>query len=280
MAENNARDKNTDIARVITITSGDKEVGKTSLAVSFAIVLAKLGNRVTLLDMDPSTTGINMLMGINPDHDLGHILNEGKSLDSVITSTSYNVDVIRGISGDDSLTDLSEQQKENLSKAMGELCHSNDYIIIDTKAGESHAATILTKAADEAIVVTTTKPDAVVEAYAAIKLIKQNTPDMTIHLIVNKAENENEATATMNRLEKIAEQFKLGHLEEDGFIPLDNSVMKAVAHQQPFVIYDPASVASQALTGITNIIINRHTSPISYVPGQQDGFFVRLKREL
>ncbi len=280
MVKNNPGDKKTDIARVIAITSGDKEVGKTSIAVSFAIVLANLGNRVTLLDMNPSSTGVNMLMNIEPEHNLGHILNEGKSLDSVITRTPYSVGVIHGMSRDDSLTDLSEQQKENLSKAMGELCHSNDYIIIDTKAGESHAATILTKAADEVIVVTTTKPDAVVDAYAAIKLIKQNTPDMITHLIINKAESEKAATATMNRLEKIAEQFMHGHLEDDGFIPLDNSVMKAEAHHQPFVIYDPAGVASQALTGITNIIINRHTSPISYVKGQQDGFFVRLKRDL
>lgn len=279
MSPKPGKDK-TSIARVIAITSGRKGAGKTNIAVSFAIVLADLGNRVTLLDLDPGTAGVNMLMDIKPEYDIGNIINDGKSLESVITRTSYNVDVIHGISGDDSFTNLSEQQKENLAKAMGDLCRNNDYIIIDTKAGESHSTTTFTTAADEVIVVTTTDPEIVVDAYASIKLIKQHAPDMIIHLIVNRAENQNTAMATMNRMESIAKQFIHGHLEEDGYLPMDNSVMKAEAHHQPFVAYDPSSTASRSLIGITNVIINMHTSPLSYVQGEQDGFFVRLMNKL
>ncbi|MDH5436355.1 MAG: P-loop NTPase [Gammaproteobacteria bacterium] len=270
----------TEIARVIAVTSGRKGMGKTNIAVSFAIILAELGNRVTLIDIDPGVAGVNMLMDIKPEYNISHILNEGKPLQSVIMHTPYRVDVLSGVSGGGALLGLSEPQKENLFKLMDFLCHSNDYIVIDTKAGVSEDSEILTKAADEVIVITTTEPEAILDAYATIKLIKQNSPDIVIHLVVNRAESEKEAAATIKKMGSIAEQFIHGHLEDDGYLPMDSSVMKAEAHRKPFVIYDPASASTRALQGITNAIINKHTSPLSYVHGEKDGFFVRLKRGL
>lgn len=280
MAQKPITEDKTSIARVIAVTSGRKGVGKTNIAASFAVVLAKLGNHVTLIDMDLGTVCANMLMDITPEHDIGDVINESKSLDSVITRTPYNVDVINGISGDDSLKNLSEQQQENIVKVADSLCHNNNYIIIDTKAGASYNTTVFTSTADEVIVVTTTDPEAVVDAYAAIKLIKQSSPQMVIHLIINMAKSENDAMTTMERIESIAKQFMDGHFEEDGYIPMDKSVVEAETHHQPFVVYDPASTASRALTGITNIITNMHTSPLYYESGEQNAFFVRLISKL
>ncbi|MDH5191527.1 MAG: AAA family ATPase [Gammaproteobacteria bacterium] len=270
----------TEIARVIAVTSGRKGMGKTNIAVSFAIVLAELGNRVTLIDMDPGVAGVNMLMDIKPEYNIGNVINDGKPVQSAITHTAYRVDILPGISADNALVGLSETQKENLFKAADSLCHNNDYIIIDTKAGESKDSEIVMQAADEVIVITTTDPEAVMDAYATIKLIKQGSPDIIIHLVINRAESEKAAINTMRKVGSIVEQFIHGQLEDDGYLPTDNAVMKAEAHNKPFVVYDPASVATQALKGITNAIINKHTSPLTYVRGEKEGFFVRLKNRL
>src|SRR6185295_14353573 len=60
--------------RTIAITGGKGGVGKSNVAVNVAIELAESGWRVTLLDADLALANADVLMGINPQFHLGHVL--------------------------------------------------------------------------------------------------------------------------------------------------------------------------------------------------------------
>jgi len=263
-------------ARVIAVTSGKGGVGKTNIAVSLSLALADLGNKVTLVDMDLGLGNVNTIMKLNPESDLGDVINGTKELEAIIIKTTHGLNVVPGVSGDEHLANLRDDQKEKLVKAMEKLCKNNDYVIIDTGAGISHNTTIFTTTADEAIVITTPEPTAMMDSYAAIKIIKNKAPDIVIHLIVNMTRSEKEALATMQKMESMAQHFIHGHLEEDGYVPMDNQVMDAVRHRQPFILYNPSCDASMALVGIANVLTNFHTSPHGQVRVEKESFFNRL----
>lgn len=271
-----ASDKKTKTARVIAVTSGKGGVGKTNIAVSLSLILAKLGNKTTLIDMDLGLGNVNTIMKLVPESDLRDVINGTKELESIIIKTTHGLDVVPGVSGDEHIANLSNGQKEKLVKTMEKLCKGNDYVIIDTGAGISHNTTVFTTTADEVIVITTPEPTAMMDAYAAIKVIKKKAPEIVIHLLVNMARNEREAIATMKKMVSIVKHFIHAHIEEGGYVPMDNKVMDAVRNRQPFILYDKTCDASMALISFANVITNMHRSPHRQIRNRSEGFFTRL----
>ena len=280
MADSQKRQGKKPGARVIAVTSGRGGVGKTNFSASLSIVLAELGNSVTLLDMDLGQTNVSMLLDIKPEYNLDDIVSGNKGIDAISVTTQYGVRIVRGASGDEVLAELDDEKKKKLVNAMERLCIANDYVIIDTGAGYSKNTGIFTESADEVIVVTTPGATSMMDAYAAIKLMKQHVPDMFIHLVVNMARGEQEARNAISKLQSMASHFIHGRLEEDGFIPMDDKVKDAVKHHTPFIIYDPACFASLALTRIANTITNMHTSPSGHIHDRKETFYSRLLHAL
>ena len=62
------------MAAVVAITSGKGGVGKTSVTVNVALSLARLGHRVGVLDADFGLGNIDVMLGLTPEHHIGHLL--------------------------------------------------------------------------------------------------------------------------------------------------------------------------------------------------------------
>lgn len=70
--------------RVIAITSGKGGVGKTNFAVNLGIALAQTGNRVTLIDADLGLANVDVILGMVPQFNLGHVIVGEKQISEVI----------------------------------------------------------------------------------------------------------------------------------------------------------------------------------------------------
>jgi len=241
--------------KTIAITSGKGGVGKTSVAVSLAIALAKRNYSVTLLDADLGLANVNVVLGIIPKYNLYHVIKGKKKLEEIIIDVPEGIKIIAGASGFHQLANLDVKQREYFIKALSEL-NDDDYMIIDTGAGISQNVLSFLVASDEVIVVTTPEPTAITDAYGTIKAIAANDPDKTVKLLVNRAQTVTEAKKVAQRVINIAGQFLNIKVDNLGFIFDDLYVGKSIRNQKPFIVSYPKSKASTCIEIIADRVAN------------------------
>ncbi len=242
--------------RTIAITSGKGGVGKTSIAVSLAIAMAKGGASVTLLDADLGLANINVILGIIPKYNLYHVIKGKKKLSDIVIPVPEGIKIIAGASGFHQLANLEQKQRATFIESVAEL-DEDDFMIIDTGAGISQNVLSFLIASDEVIVVTTPEPTAITDAYGIIKSIASQTPDKLIKIIVNRVQSVAEGNRVAQRVINIAGQFLNIKVENLGFIFDDMYVSKSVRNQKPFIVSYPKSKASGCVSIIADRISNK-----------------------
>ncbi len=243
--------------RTIAVTSGKGGVGKTSLAVSLAIALARGNASVTLLDADLGLANINVILGIIPKFNLYHVIKGKKSLKEIVIEVPEGIKIIAGASGFHQLANLDIKQRKRFIDEISELS-GDDYMIIDTGAGVSQNVLSFINAADEVIVVTTPEPTAITDAYGIIKSIATQSNDKIIKLIVNRSQTAAEGRRVAQRIINIAGQFLNIKVENLGFVFEDPNVPKSVRSQKPFYVGYPRTKASGCVSVISNKIANKN----------------------
>lgn len=239
-------------ARTIAVTSGKGGVGKTNFTTNLALLLAQARRRVIVVDADLGLANIHVVMGISPTYHLEHVLRGEKTLQEILISTPGGVQIIAGGSGITELANLDHAQRTRFIESLSELDHLADTILVDTGAGLSQNVMGFVLAADEVIVITTPEPTSLADAYATIKVVSRENPGTRLHLVVNMATSEAEASAVYERLSLVARQFL--HIEPDylGYLPQDATVSRAVRAQQPFTQFSPGSPVARALSQIVD----------------------------
>src|SRR5688572_2823429 len=187
-------------ATVVAITSGKGGVGKSNVAVNLAITLAGAGKRVTLLDADLGLANADVLCNVDLRTNLSHVIARKKELSDVLVKAPGGFNLIGGASGLARMADLTDDDRQRLVDALGELEQQADVILIDTGAGISPNVLSFTRAADHVLVVTTPEPTAITDAYAVIKVISRDGTDRRLSLLVNQARSPAEARVVYERI--------------------------------------------------------------------------------
>ncbi|PIE04681.1 MAG: ATP-binding protein [Spirochaetales bacterium] len=239
--------------RIIAIASGKGGVGKTNAAINMAIAYTNIGKKVLVLDADLGLANVNVVMGVIPKFNLYHVIRKQKQMKDIILDTPYGVQIVAGASGFSRIANLSEEERKNFVSELTALVDA-DIIIIDTSAGVSSNVLAFVEAADEAIIVTTPEPTAITDAYGIIKIISTEIDDLDLglKLVVNRVSSVTEAKKVAQRVINITGQFLNVKVDYLGFVYDDPAVAVAVRKQQPFLITDPRSRASQCIQHIVN----------------------------
>ena len=195
------------IARTITVTSGKGGVGKTSLVANLAICLAQAGQRVIILDADLGLANIDVVFGIRPKYNLMDVINGDMDIDNIMVSGPYGIQIIAGGSGVMELADLDNEKAERLFNQLRFLEDKTDFLLIDTGAGISKSVISFCQAADQVVVITTTEPTSLVDAFGIIKVLSNKRPDAYVSALVNKVDDLEEGNQIYNRLSKVAKEY-------------------------------------------------------------------------
>lgn len=238
-------------SKVITITSGKGGVGKSNFSLNLALYFASIGKKVIIIDADFGCANIEVLFGIRPEYSFQHIIKGEKNISEIIMETRFGISFISGGSGFKSLSNLTEREVNYFIEQFEYLDNIFDIIIIDTGSGISRNVTNFAKASDQVIIVTTPEPTSFTDAYAFMKVISENQTDLPpMNLVVNKAENYFEAINVYNKLSIVSNKFLNLKLNNLGYIPLDNNLVKAVKKQEPVILAYPDSKFSEYIKNI------------------------------
>lgn len=232
MLENQLNLNSSRKAKVIAIASGKGGVGKTSLTLNMARVLAKYGKRVLVLDADLGLGNVDIQLGINPDKDLSHVIAGRARLRDVIAQTELGFDIIPGRSGSETLPFLTNMERHNVVRELTEITNDYDYVFLDIAAGVGDEILVFARFADYTALIATPDPSSITDAYAVIKMLKVRHDITNCKIIVNQAASEVDALRTYEKLKVATERFLQINTPLIGYITQDTNYMTAVRMQK------------------------------------------------
>ncbi|WP_017185288.1 MinD/ParA family protein [Alkalibacillus haloalkaliphilus] len=247
-------------AHTIAVFSGKGGVGKSNFALNFSIALGKQGKRVLIFDLDIGMGNIDILLGLQPKYSLSTMLEKNLQISDIIEEGTHGISYIAGGTGLSDFFHLDQTKYDYFIQQLQIVASTYDYIIFDLGAGMSEEHLAFIQAADESIVVTTTEPTSITDAYAAMKrlIVHSNRDYIKISLLVNRAQSEQEAQIAFTKLESVVTKFLYYKLNFIGFILDDRLVVEAVKKQIPYYIFNERGKAKKSLD---HVITNYTNEP-------------------
>ncbi len=233
--------------RVIAITSGKGGVGKTNISANLAVIAARNGSRVLILDADLGLANVEIIFGLKPRYHMGHLLDASASVEEILASGPHGVRVLPAGSGIQGLTRLDDAQKLRLMTALDYIEDAFDIILIDSSAGIGDNVLFFVGGAQEAVLVVTVEPTSLTDAYAAVKVLSQQAGVRNFNVIVNTAPSEPAAREIFEKLTSVTSRFLNARVKYLGSLPRDENMHRAIMAQRPLVDLFPQSPSSRAL---------------------------------
>ncbi len=240
--------------QVLSVSSGKGGVGKTTVVANLAVALAQAGRRVVVLDADLGLGNLDVLLGLVPRWTLQHVLSGAKTLSEIMLEGPAGIRIIPAGSGIPSLTRLSGDQRLALHTAMEPLAGSMDVLLIDTAAGISSNVTFFAAAAQEILVVISSDPASLTDAYALIKILSTQHRERRFRVLVNMARHAAEAVHVFRKLDVAADRFLTVSVDYVGWIPIDDYVPLAVSQQRAVLDRYPQAPSSRAFVRLAQQI--------------------------
>ena len=262
--------------RSIAVVSGKGGVGKSNFSMNFASLLVKEGKKVVIVDMDIGMGNIHILIGKTVQVSLTDYLEGNSLLDDVIYEGPNGLKYISGGSGMTSIVEWSPAMFNKLVEAFQFLQTQFDYILFDMGAGATSWSLQLLTSVDEIIVISTTEPTSIMDAYSMMKYIHLKDSDKTFYLLCNRVFNREEGEETLDRLQSVMQRFLSKEVIKLGSLPEDPVVRKSVKEQVPFTTLYPDAPISKTMQRIVLRFIQQSTAEV-HPEEEKKGFIVKLK---
>jgi flagellar biosynthesis protein FlhG len=263
--------------RVIGVTSGKGGVGKTNISANLAVLAAKRGKRVLVLDADLGLANVEIIFGVKPRYHMGDLLDGHLGIDDVLIEGPYGIKILSAGSGVQSLTQLDESRKMQLIAALDPVEDRFDLVIVDSGAGIGDNVLFFVGAAQEALLVVSPEPTSLIDAYAVVKVLSQQAGVRHFNVVVNPVVDELAARDVFHKLTAVTGKFLNASMRHLGYVPRDENLHRAIMAQRPVVEMFPTSPASRGLAAVADRLLEGSAPPV--LDGGMKFLWQRLVRE-
>ena len=257
--------------RVFAVASGKGGVGKTNIAVNLGVALAQRGRQTALLDADMGLANVDILLGLQPQYNLSHVIAGQRSLDEILVEGPAGLKIVPAASGIQQMAELSPMEQAGLIRAFSELQVPLEVLIVDTAAGISGTVVNFARACQEIVVVVCDEPTSLTDAYAFIKLLSRDYGLYRFQILCNQVRSNGQGRQLFAKLCRVTERYLDVSLSYFGAVPHDDKVRQAVQLQRPVVTAFPGCPAAQAIQGLARKV---EQWPLQDSPSGQLAFFV------
>ena len=247
-------------SQVICIASGKGGTGKTMVAANLAVLLAREGMNVLLIDADFSLANSHLILGLEPEYDVSSVFTGEKTVEEIIIQGPKGLKLVPGGSGFSELAMLGDEKFLQLIQGLRDLEDHADIILVDLPAGINPQVMCLLNAAHEIIVVTTPEVTSLVDAYALIKSLTRMTDHVSPQIVINRAPDKARAMVAFQKILTVSQKHLEGKVSPKllGWVPQNWYVLNSVASRKPLVLRHPQCFATACMELIANKTIKRH----------------------
>jgi len=264
--------------RVIAVTGGKGGVGKTNVAINLGMAMARGGKKVLLMDADLGLANIHVMLGLQPQANLYHVVTGQCTLEEIIIDGPGDLKIIPASSGVKDMARLDPQFHAGLIQAFSELSREVDVLLVDTAAGISDSVTSFIHAAQEVVVVVCDEPASITDAYAIIKLMNREHGVFRFRILANMATSPQHAREIYTKIANVTDRFLNVALDYMGYVPEDDYLRKSVKKQRAVFDAFPRSKSAQAFANLADKA-NKWPMPMS-AAGHLEFFVERLIQPL
>lgn len=193
-------------AKTISITAGKGGVGKTSVSVKLAKMLANSGFKVLLLDCDYNLSNTVVKLGLPVTSHFYDLISAQKDFDECIYKDG-NLHLLSGCNGNIDLFKKSLEIDKIIIDILVNHEKDYDYIILDCPAGITRETLTLNAYSDYRFVVVTPDKSSVTDSYSLIKILNKEFGVNENHLLVNKISSEPQYQRMVKTLSETVESF-------------------------------------------------------------------------
>ncbi len=231
---------------ILAIASGKGGVGKTWFSITLAHGLSKSGKKILLFDGDLGLANLDIQLGLTPKHDLSSVISGRISLNqAIINYAEIGFDIISGQSGAGGLLDIANSRLQRLREEIFSVSALYDIVLLDLGAGVERTVRQLAHSSSKCIIVLTDEPTSLTDAYAFIKVLNKERPDIEIKVITNNVNSIREGERTYATLLKACEGFLKFSPDLLGVIRRDSKVRDSIRAQVPLLTRYPTSEAAK-----------------------------------
>ena len=219
------------MGEVIVITSGKGGVGKTTTTANVGTGLAKLDQKVVLIDTDIGLRNLDVILGLENRivYNLVDVINGSCRLKQALIKDRRYPDLFLLPSAQ--TKDKSAVSPEQMIKLTDELREEFDYVLLDCPAGIEQGFRNAIAGADKAIVVTTPEVSAIRDADRIIGLLE--ALDLRdIHLIINRLRPDMIARGDMMSVDDVMDILSVPVI---GTVPDDEDIVISTNQGEPLV---------------------------------------------
>ncbi|RMH60361.1 MAG: MinD/ParA family protein [Calditrichaeota bacterium] len=239
--EEGTEEKQTEI---IAVTSGKGGVGKSSLSINMSLMLKQLRKKVLLMDADIHLGNVDLMLGLRASRTVDEVLNDGVQLDDIIVSGPGELDVLPASSANAKLLDMEDAFLKKLGQAYASIENRYDYVMVDTGAGVANSVLAFLLGADKIVIVVTSDPASIADAYAVIKLIKKVNVDIPVIVVPNMMPSYEAGEELYKKLRVMVNKFLKSDIIYVGAMLRHELIARSVKTQKPVVLTQPNASAS------------------------------------
>ncbi len=250
--------------RILAITNQKGGVGKTTSTVNLGASLAKLGQRVLLIDLDPqgnATTGC----GIAKSDDVPtvyELLLGDTTLDQAIQKTEFGFDILsanRDLAGAEIELIEIDGREQKLKEALATVSERYDYVLIDCPPA-LNMLTVNALVASKSVMIPMQCEYYALEGLSdlveTLRKVRENlNPELEIEGLLRTMYNA-QSTLTQQVSDELTNHF--GDKVYQTIIPRNVRLAEAPSHGKPATAYDPSSKGAQAYMALAEELLARH----------------------
>lgn len=246
--------------RVFAVTSGKGGVGKTTVAVNLALLLAEAGKRALIMDADLGLANVDVMLGIESPRHVGHLLLDSMTPDEIASTGPFGLRAISGGSGLRELAQATHKDRAQILEKLKTYCREYEYVIIDTSPGIGGEVMDFLRGSDEILLVTTTEPTSLRDTYAALKSIVRELPEHEVRLVVTSA-SYRQASDAVTALNNVSGKFLERAIDRWQHVETDDLVGRSVRDRIPLVCNYPRSAAATCLRHLAKTLTETRVGP-------------------
>tara|TARA_B100000287_G_scaffold340686_1_gene327167 strand:+ start:61 stop:552 length:492 start_codon:yes stop_codon:yes gene_type:complete len=137
-----------------------------------------------------------------------------------------------------------------------------DFLVVDIPAGASDSSIAFVSASDRILVVLVGEPTSFMDAYTLIKASNLEMGVRNFSVIVNMAENNNQAKVHFDKFQAIATRFLDVDIKFAGAIPFSKKMRESVVKRKPLVLSQEDSIEKNAFKDLSMVVQKASTNDI------------------